>query len=72
MTIRYLTEKQVLRIHHFIMELHGDKDQAGVISFDRLAFAIEQPQQEIFGEEIYPTLEQKAIPDPETSLLQWE
>ncbi|TCS94978.1 hypothetical protein EDD58_103403 [Hazenella coriacea] len=32
MTIRYLTEKQVLRIHHFIMELHGYEDQVGVMS----------------------------------------
>lgn len=60
MTIRYLTEKQIIRIHHFIMELHGDKAQAGVMSSDRLASAIERPQQVIFGEEIYPTLEQKA------------
>jgi death on curing protein len=60
LTIRYLTEKQVLRIHHFIMELHGDEDQAGVMFPDRLAAAIERPQQMIFGEEIHPTLEQKA------------
>jgi death on curing protein len=42
------------------MELHGDEDQAGVMSADRFASAIERPQQIIFGEEIHPTLEQKA------------
>lgn len=58
--IHYLLEEQVLQIHFFIMNLHGDTDQAGVKFPDRLAFAVERPKQIIFGEEIYPTLAQKA------------
>lgn len=42
------------------MSQHGDAEQAGVKFPDRLAFAIERPKQIIFGEEIYPTLAQKA------------
>jgi death-on-curing protein len=58
--IHYLIEEQGLQIHFFIMNLHGDADQAGVKFPDRLAFAVERPKQIIFGEEIYPTLAQKA------------
>ncbi len=60
MSIQYLTEEQVLQIHFFIMNIHDDAGQAGVKFPDLLASAMERPKQVVFGEEVFPTLAQKA------------
>jgi death-on-curing protein len=60
LSIQYLTEEQVLQIHFFIMNLHDDAGQARVKFPNLLASAIERPKQIVFGEEVFPTLAQKA------------
>jgi death on curing protein len=58
--IRYLTPKQLLRLHYLVMERYGENEQAGILFEDRFHSVLERPQMVVFEQEIHPTLWQKA------------
>lgn len=58
--IRYLTPKQLLRLHYLVMERYGEGEQAGILFEDRFYSVIERPKMVVFDQKIHPTLWQKA------------
>lgn len=58
--IRYLTAEQLLFLHYLVMERYDEKEHGGVIFPDRFYSLVERPKMIVFGEEIHPTLWQKA------------
>jgi death-on-curing protein len=58
MSWRYLTLEQVVEIHHRAMMEEGQ--QAVLAAPQKLESALMRPQAEAFGEEVYPSLAQKA------------
>jgi death-on-curing protein len=58
--IRYITSEQLLYLHYLVMEKYDEKDHGGVIFPERFYSAVERPQMVVFGQEVHPTLWQKA------------
>jgi death-on-curing protein len=58
MSIRYLSVEEILRLHFQIMEDFGGSH--GVRDEGRLRSVVDAPKQEVFGEEQYPTIYEKA------------
>jgi death-on-curing protein len=58
--IRYLTAEQLLFLHYLVMERYDEKEHGGVIFPNRFYSLVERPKTIVFGEEIHPTLWQKA------------
>jgi len=56
--IHYLTLEEILRLHFNIIEDFGGSH--GVREEQRLLSVVEAPRQEVFGQEQYPTLFEKA------------
>lgn len=56
--MRYFIVEELLLLHYKIIEDFGGSH--GVRDEGRLAAAIAAPQQEVFGEELYPTIYEKA------------
>ncbi|MBW4607939.1 MAG: type II toxin-antitoxin system death-on-curing family toxin [Hassallia sp. WJT32-NPBG1] len=56
--MRYLTLKEVLELYHRIVEQSGGS--AGISNMGGLESAIAQPQMTFAGEELYPTIVEKA------------
>lgn len=56
--MRYLTLDEMLALHHRLVEdfggMHGIRDES------RLQSVLEAPKQELFGDEQYPTVHEKA------------
>ncbi|WP_137598109.1 type II toxin-antitoxin system death-on-curing family toxin [Paucilactobacillus kaifaensis] len=57
--VKYLSKSQLLKINQYAVEMVGGKSY-GVQSAEALDVVIEQPQQIIFGHELYPTIWLKA------------
>jgi death-on-curing protein len=58
MKYTYLSLEDILRLHYQVIEDFGGSH--GVREEGRLKSVIEAPQQEVFGEEQYPSLHEKA------------
>ncbi len=58
MSFVYLTLEEILRLHFQVIEDFGGSH--GVHDENRLRSVVKAPQQEVFGEEQYPTLHHKA------------
>lgn len=56
--MRYLTLEEVLELYHGIIEQSGGS--AGISNMGGLESAIAQPQMTFAGEELYPTIVEKA------------
>ncbi len=56
--MRYLTLEEVLELYHGIVELSGGS--AGISNMGGLESAIAQPEMTFAGEELYPTIVEKA------------
>ena len=56
--IRYLTFAEVLALHHSLIETSGGAH--GVRDLGRLQAAVAQPRQTFDGNDLYPTLPEKA------------
>ncbi|GAX08358.1 MAG TPA: type II toxin-antitoxin system death-on-curing family toxin [Lactobacillus sp.] len=59
MTVRYLTEDEVIAINQYIIK-QADEGSAEVVDPDGLKSIIEQPQMVAYGHETYPTIWLKA------------
>ncbi|AYC30852.1 type II toxin-antitoxin system death-on-curing family toxin [Paenisporosarcina cavernae] len=58
--MKLLSDEQYLAIHYAIMKKHDDLDQAGIKYLDRFEAMIERPSSHFFGEELYPSVVEKA------------
>ena len=58
--IVYLTEKEIILINAFVIAKINPKEQIGVKVPTALSMCVEQPKQFVFGQELYPKLEDKA------------
>jgi death-on-curing protein len=58
--VKYLTPKQLLRIHLLVMERFGEGEHAGIFLPDRFYSATERPRINVFHKELYPDIWQKA------------
>ncbi|UTH11876.1 type II toxin-antitoxin system death-on-curing family toxin [Macrococcoides canis] len=56
----YLTEKQIIAINYKLIIETSPGEQIGVVEPNSLNMTVESPKQEVFGEELYPTLFLKA------------
>lgn len=54
----YLTKDDLLDLHAFVLTRYGGR--LGISSQDRLASALDAPQQVMFGAELYPDIPSKA------------
>jgi death-on-curing protein len=58
--IIFLTKEEVVSAHYFMMRKMNDPDQAGVKDHSLLDSAVHRAQQNVFGEDAYPFLFDKA------------
>jgi death-on-curing protein len=56
--IRYLTYAEVLFMHAEALAAHGGRP--GIMNENGLQSALYRPRQEVFGEQVHPTVESKA------------
>lgn len=56
----YLSERHLIRMNVLLIEQFSPQEDIGVRDFGALNMIVNQPQQTLYGEEIYPTLEEKA------------
>lgn len=57
---RYLTEKEIFLINSIQIKKYSPKEQTGIKEPTALNMCVEQPKQHVFGQELYPTIEDKA------------
>lgn len=57
---KFLTREEVISAHYFMMKRMNDTEQAGVKDRGLLGSAVHKPQQNVFGEDAYPSLFDKA------------
>ena len=58
--MEYLTEKDIIILNTFLIKKYSPKEQIGVKEPTALHMTVESPKQDVFGMELYPTLELKA------------
>ena len=58
--IQYLTEKELVAINYAVIKQISPDEDFGIKDSAALKTVITQPQQNIFDEELYPTIYQKA------------
>ncbi|WP_079524882.1 type II toxin-antitoxin system death-on-curing family toxin [Halobacillus hunanensis] len=56
----YFTGEEVYLLHVTMMEFYNDQEQAGIKYPDKFAAMLERPKTELFGEEQFPTVLEKA------------
>lgn len=57
---RYLNEKEIFLINSIEIKKYSPKEQPGIKEPTALNMCVEQPKQHVFGQELYPTIEDKA------------
>jgi len=57
-TVRYLTLSEILNLYHHLMEASGGKE--GIRDWHGLLSALAQPRMQFEGQDLYPTLAEKA------------
>ncbi|KIL46716.1 cytochrome C biogenesis protein CcmI [Jeotgalibacillus alimentarius] len=60
MSVTYLSAKEILFIHFTMMDFYDDSEQAGVKNQDRFEGMVQRPKTELFGEETFPEVIEKA------------
>ncbi|WP_414044153.1 type II toxin-antitoxin system death-on-curing family toxin [Macrococcus sp. EM39E] len=58
--MEYLTEKDIIILNTFLIKKYSPAEQIGVKEPTALHMTVESPKQNVFGMELYPTLELKA------------
>lgn len=58
--IRYLTEQNIIDINRHQIETHSPEEPIGVVQESALNMIVELPKQDVFGQELYPTLFDKS------------
>lgn len=58
--VNYLTDNQVLFLNMHQIRLYSPKEQQGVKEEGLLSSAVNRPKQSAFGQEAYPSIEEKA------------
>ncbi|RXK17511.1 type II toxin-antitoxin system death-on-curing family toxin [Macrococcus sp. DPC7161] len=58
--MEYLTEKDIIILNTFLIKKYSPKEQIGVKEPTALHMTVESQKQDVFGMELYPTLELKA------------
>ncbi|HET7579308.1 MAG TPA: type II toxin-antitoxin system death-on-curing family toxin [Bacillales bacterium] len=58
--MEYLRLKDVILLHSLVMKKYGEFENSGVKDMNLLDSAVNRPEQSVFGEDAYPTLELKA------------
>lgn len=58
--MRYLTKKEIIAINVLVIKKYSPQEPLGVKEPTALDMLVHAPQQEVFGEELYPTCEKKA------------
>ncbi|PKR77120.1 type II toxin-antitoxin system death-on-curing family toxin [Halalkalibacillus sediminis] len=58
--IRYLTEEEVITLNVYLIEIYSSEEISGVKDASLLQSAVNRPLQSAFGEDAYPTIEEKA------------
>lgn len=56
----YLTGPEISILHYTIMEMYDDNEQAGIKFHDKFEAMLERPKTELFGEEQFPSIVEKA------------
>lgn len=56
----YLSERHLIRMNVLLIEQFSPQEDIGVRDFGALNMIVTQPQQTLYGEEIYPAFEEKA------------
>ncbi|MBC1456761.1 type II toxin-antitoxin system death-on-curing family toxin [Listeria newyorkensis] len=60
MTLRYLTEPEVIMLNGLLIKKFSPMEPIGIIEPGALNMCVEQPKQIVFERELYPTLHDKA------------
>ncbi len=60
MTIYYLTTEDISKINAFQIENYSPGEQMGIKDLNALKMSVNQPSQDVFGQELYPRIEDKA------------
>ncbi|WP_424685269.1 type II toxin-antitoxin system death-on-curing family toxin [Enterococcus sp.] len=58
--MRYLTVKDIVKINTKLITIVSSGELIGIKDVAALDMAVNQPQQEVFGEALYPTIHDKA------------
>ncbi|MEH7494258.1 type II toxin-antitoxin system death-on-curing family toxin [Neobacillus niacini] len=58
--VKFLTEHQVIFLNMHQIRLYSPKEQLGVKDEGLLSSAVNRPKQSAFGEDAYPSIEEKA------------
>ncbi|PLR95766.1 type II toxin-antitoxin system death-on-curing family toxin [Bacillus sp. T33-2] len=58
--VKYITEHQIIFLNMHKIRLYSAKEQQGVKEEGLLSSAVNWPKQSAFGEEAYPSIEEKA------------
>jgi|SRR5690625_18232 len=58
--MRYLTEDEIIEINHFVIEKYSPAEPVGLVQPKVLNMIVENPKQDVFGKELYPTLIEKS------------
>lgn len=56
----YLSGEEISIIHYTVMEIYNDMEQAGIKYPDKFEAMLERPKTELFEEEQYPSIAEKA------------
>ncbi|WP_242704006.1 type II toxin-antitoxin system death-on-curing family toxin [Candidatus Enterococcus moelleringii] len=60
MKMNHLSEETIIKLNVLAITTFSPKEQIGVKDAPALHMCVNQPQQEVFGEELYPTVYEKA------------
>ncbi|MCF1586334.1 type II toxin-antitoxin system death-on-curing family toxin [Tetragenococcus koreensis] len=60
MSVYYLTVEDISKINAFQITNYSPKEQMGVKDLNALEMTVNQPSQNIFNQELYPSMEEKA------------
>lgn len=56
----YLTEEEIIKFNRYLIDRYSPSEPAGVVHSSVLNMIIELPKQNVFGEELYPTVVEKS------------
>ena len=58
--MRYLTEDEIIEINYFVIQKYSPAEPVGLVHPKVLNMIVENPKQDVFGKELYPTLIEKS------------
>ncbi|MBC1559086.1 type II toxin-antitoxin system death-on-curing family toxin [Listeria booriae] len=60
MTIRYLTEPEIIMLNGLLIKKYSPMEPIGVVEPNSLNMSVELPKQIVFNQELYPSIPEKA------------